>query len=181
MKETLEQPVVADQEEEKIEKQPTEESLNKKLETEQEESPDQMLLKAAFDKLYDFEPISEEEKFNKAGIQESLEDIKLLFEDDGEEGEEDQTPSSKLIALRGLEEIQRNYPISSDVGLEELKSHCAEQIQKTEGFGVEEIEDLDATLEQSQGDVEAGIRKLAGKDELSGGTSITTRETAKIF
>lgn len=162
MKQTIEQPTVSEEQEEKIEEQPIEEGLDEGLEAQEEESPDQMLLKAAFDKVYDFEPTTEEEKWSKAGIQESLEDISLLFEDDEEVKSEDQTPSSTLIALRGLEEIQNNYPLSTDVGLEDLKKHCAEKIQKSEGFGIDEIEDLDAMLEQNE-----GVDKMTSGEELT--------------
>jgi len=166
MKETLEQTVIDDQEEMKIERQPSEESLNKKAETEQGESPDQMLLKTAFDKLYDFEPTTEEEKWSKSGIQESLEDIGLLLEDD-EDDPDSQTPSSKMIALRGMDEIQKNYPLTVDVGLDELRNHLAADIESSEGFGIDEIEDLDSILEQNQGDLEAGINELIDKSELT--------------
>ena len=168
MKETLEQSAVPDQEKEReeIRKQPIEEVLDQDLGDGQEEGASQALLGAVFDKLRDFEPKNEEEKFNKVGIQESLEDIKLLFEDD-EEDPEDQTTASTLIALRGLEEIEKNYPLSVDFGTEQLKTHCAEQIQEAEGFGIEEIEDLDAMLEQSEEELKKGMDELAAAEELS--------------
>lgn len=167
MKETLDQSMVPDQDPEKIEEQPIQEDLATNIESQQEELPDQLLLNVAFDKIYNFEPTTEEEKFNKAGIQESLEDISLLFENDEEGGIEDQTPCSTLIALRGVEEIQKNYPLSADLGLQELKDHYAAEIQRTEGFGVEEAEDLDAMLNESREDLQAGMNKMLGSKELS--------------
>lgn len=135
---------------------------------------DRQLFQAACEKLYEYEPISDIERFNKTGIQESLEDIGFLLEAD-EDGC-DATSTAKLIAVRGLEEIEKTYPLSADVGIDQLKNQLAADIKDSEGFGIEEVVDMDALLEQSHGDVDAGIRKLAGKEALSGQELATQQE-----
>jgi len=108
-------------------------------------------LEQSFRKLESLELVDRQDKFYKEGILESMKDIAAIFEGGEATGE------NLLIAYRGLEEIEKNYPLKEDVGIDCLKETLAKKIKKGEGYEIGVVEDMDKVLEENKNDAMSAL------------------------
>ncbi|MFC1751518.1 hypothetical protein ACFLY5_00005, partial [Patescibacteria group bacterium] len=136
----------------------------------EEKESSQIIFEEVLNNIENFDPQNEQEKLYKTGILENLEDIGLLLSEEEEPDDtekETDMPSNALIAYRGLEQTLTDFPIEQDLGINGLKELLREKMISEDGFDVEEVEDMDMCLEQSQSDLEKIISEIKELDNPS--------------